>query len=235
MSRVSVLFELQQTDSKIDSHLNSIANLEKSLADTSTVDAVRQATAEAEGQLVTARSSLRELEADAAKQETHANELESKLYGGQVKGQKEMAAAQHEIETFRQRKKDTDDRSVEAMVALETAEAGFKAAKARQASIEAEWEKALGAYREELKRLQVELEVARGEREKRLKMVMPPDVPVYEKLRQQRQGVAVSEVMMGKLCSKCRVELPMAKQRDIKGGNTLVNCPSCGRILFHKF
>ena len=235
MSRVSVLFELQQTDSKLDATNTSISSIDLALSDTTAIENARQSTAEAEATLITARSSLKELEAAAASQEQHANDLEAKLYGGQIKGQKEMASAQQEITTFRQRKKETDDQSVEAMIGLETAESGFKGAKAKQAATEAEWQRAHAAFIEERARLDKELTSLRAERDKRGKAVTPADLPVYEKLRQQKGGVAVSEIMQGKICSKCRVELPMAKQREVKGGMTIVNCPSCGRILYHKF
>ncbi len=235
MSRVSALFDLQQTDSKIDSHTTTINSIAVALEDTSTIDAARVAVSQAETELVAARSALHELEAAAEKQAQHANKLEKDLYDGKIKGQKEMAAAQSEIVTFRQRKRETDDQSLEAMQGLEAAEAGLRAAKEKLAATEAEWQRATSAYREESARLQAELAPLHIEREKKLKMVMPPDLPLYDKLRQQKQGVAVSEVLYGKTCSKCRVELPLARQRDIKGGTNVVLCPSCGRILYHKF
>lgn len=234
MSRVSVLFDLQQTDSTIDSHNVTISSIDRNLSDTSAIEAARQAVSEAEGAFVTARSSLKELEATAQKQEQHANELEEKLYAGKIKGQKEMAAAQSEIETFRQRKKETDDQTVEAMVNLETADANFKAAKAKLAATEAEWEKATTAYRDERARHEAALLPLRADREKRLKVIMPTDIPIYEKLRSQKQGIAVAEVINGKICSRCRVEQPLARVRDVKSGMILVTCHSCGRILYYK-
>ncbi len=235
MSRVSVLFDLQQTDSKIDSHTATISSLEAALEDTSVIEQARVVVGEAESGLVAARSDLRELEATAQQQEEHANKLEKRLYDGQIKGQKEMTAAQNEIETFRRLKKETDDQSVEAMVSLESAEAAYKAAKDKLTATEAEWQRATTAYREEHARLQAEVAPLQTERQKKIKMVMPPDLALYEKLRQQKQGIAVSEVLYGKICSKCRVELPLVRQREIKGGSAVVTCPSCGRILYHKF
>lgn len=235
MSRISALFDLQQTDSRIDAINSRILYLEQLLADTARLDSARQAVDEAEAALVTARSRLKELEDAAQKQQQHANDLETKLYGGQIKGNKEMAAAQHEIETFRQRKKETDDQTVEAMVGLEEAEADFRAAKEKLAQTEKEGELGRADHLREKDQLEAELVALQSERATRLKMVMPEHLPVYEKLRQQKQGVAVAEVMYGKMCGKCRVELPLAKQREVKGGLNIVLCPSCGRILFHKF
>ncbi|MBN9388356.1 MAG: hypothetical protein J0I20_09920 [Chloroflexi bacterium] len=235
MSRVSALYDLQQIDSKIDANVSRTAFLNQLLSDTSPLDAARQTVSDAEAALVSARSQLKDLESTAQKQQQHANDLEKKLYGGQIKGNKEMAAAQQEIETFRQRKKETDDQTVEAMLTLEDAEANLKAARAKLTQTEKEVEQGSAGHRQELGQLQAELTGLQAQRVKDLRMVMPPDVPVYEKLRQQKQGVAVAEVIYGKMCGKCRVELPMAKQREVKGGTTLVTCPNCGRILYHKF
>lgn len=235
MSRVSALFDLQQIDSRIDASTARVLYLTQLLDDTTHLDNAHQHLSEAEAAFVTARSRLKELEDAAQKQQQHANDLEKKLYGGQIKGNKEMAAAQQEIENFRQRKKETDDQTVEAMMGLEEAEAGFKSAKEKLAQAEKEGEQGQVDHLRERDQLESEVAGLQAERAKRLKMVMPPDVPVYEKIRQQKQGVAVAEVMYGKMCGKCRVELPLAKQREIKGGNSIVLCPSCGRILFHKF
>lgn len=234
MSRIKNLFDLQQTDTKIDNLTASAASLETALNDTTALDEAKQNLAAAETALVNARNELKENEATAQKQQQHADDLEKKLYGGTIKGQKEMAAAQQEIETFRQRKKETDDKTVEAMLVVESAEAAFKEAKQHLAKVETEQVKATEAFRTELKRVYAELENLKAERDRKLKQVMPADVPVYERLRQSKQGVAVSELMLGKICTKCRVELPMAKQREVKSGMAMINCSSCGRILYYK-
>jgi predicted nucleic acid-binding Zn-ribbon protein len=234
MSRIEALYALQQADSEIDNHLAAIGQIEATLSNTSNIDAARQAAHEADTAFMAARSKLRDLEAASEESARHAVDLEKKLYGGQIKGVKEIGVAQHEIETFKQRRKDLDDQSVEAMIALEEAEAANKTAKAKLAEAEAEWEKSKAALNEEKARLEGELPGLRAEREKRTKAVMPPDLPVYEKLRSQKQGVAVALVQNGKLCGRCRVELPLTKQREVKSGMAIVNCPSCGRILYSK-
>jgi uncharacterized protein len=234
MSRVRALYDLQQIDSRIDGTNTSLTAIEEALKDTSTVDNARVAVGEAETALVTARNELKELEAKALKQKQHADDLEKKLYGGAIKGQKEMSAAQSEIETFRKLKNETDNTTVEAMVVVEDAEATFKTAKQSLADAQADYEKSTAALRQERDRLTSEMTPIQADRAKKLKMVMPPDVPVYEKLRQQKAGVAVVELLLGKTCAGCRVEIPMAKQRDVRGGTAIVNCPRCGRILYYK-
>lgn len=234
MSRVRALYGLQIVDSQIDAQLVLVSRAEAVLADTSSIDVPRQYLADVEAALSAIRSKQRDVEYESEKTAKHASDLENKLYGNQIKGVKEMAAAQQEIETFKQRHKELDDQTVEVMVLVEEAEASVKAAKAKLAEAEADKKKNDAASVEQKAQAAVELVKFRAQREQALKAVMPTDVSIYEKLRTQKQGVAVAEVLNGKLCGKCRVDQPTSKISIIKGGLQIVNCQSCGRILYWK-
>ncbi len=232
MNRVSALFDLQQVDSEIDARQISISQIDLALTNTTALDAAREEARKAENAFAAAKSKLRDLEIAAEDSERHAAELEKKLNAGKISGAKQISAAESEIANFRQRRTEIDDESLEAMTGLEQAEAANKAAKARLIEVQADWEKSIAALRKERARLEAELPGLRAQREQRVKIVMPPDVLVYEKLRGQKQGIAVAEVKNGKICGRCRVELPLNKQREVKSGMNIINCPSCGRILY---
>jgi predicted nucleic acid-binding Zn-ribbon protein len=53
----------------------------------------------------------------------------------------------------------------------------------------------------------------------------------YEKIRQQRRGVAVAEVLEN-ACRACGTTLTAALQQSARHASQLVYCPSCGRILY---
>ncbi len=234
MSRISALFALQQVDTAMDNLQNSLRHIENALADTTAVEAARQAGLEAEKTFLAARSKLRDLENSSEDTERHAADIEKKLYGGLIKGNKELQAAQHEVANFRQRHKELDDQVVEAMIVLEEVEAAYKTAKAKLVEFEAEWKKSLEALTQEKERLEGQLPGLKTNREQKLRGVMPPDVPLYEKLRTQKHGVAVAEILNGKMCGGCRVDLPLAKRSESRSGMNIVNCPGCGRILYIK-
>jgi predicted nucleic acid-binding Zn-ribbon protein len=232
MSRLKALYDLQQVDSSLDRINSNLASIEVTLADTSALDNTRAELEEAENTLRKARSKQKDLEFEALSSEKHATDLEGKLYGGQIKGVKEMQSAQHEITTFRERRKELEDKVVEAMLEVEEAETVLKTVREKVAQVQAEWEKNTSALRQEQERLQAEIPLQKTEREKALKNVISIDLTVYEKLRAQKQGKAVAEVMQAKICSACRVELPIAKQRELKSPMTITYCPRCGRILY---
>ena len=61
---------------------------------------------------------------------------------------------------------------------------------------------------------------------------IPPDIlALYEKLKKNKAGQAVSK-LEGRLCGVCRVELPVKELQDAKAGVRLVQCNSCRRIIY---
>ena len=61
---------------------------------------------------------------------------------------------------------------------------------------------------------------------------VPPDIlALYEKLKKNKSGQAVSK-LEGRLCGVCRVELPVKELQDAKAGVRLVQCNSCRRIIY---
>lgn len=232
MSRTQDLHALQLIDSKIDATNASLARIENDLNDTAILDAARQVFLDADTELKKARSTLRDLEFESENCAKHVADLEKKLYGGQIKGIKEMQSAEQEIETFKNRRKDLDDKSVEAMIAIEEAEEIQKNAKKKLTDTEVSREANCAGLKTERDKLLSELPVYKAERDKQALKIQQPDLALYERLRHQKQGIAVAEMLTSKMCGKCRVELPLAKQREVKIPGSMVICPSCGRILF---
>ncbi len=78
MSRISALFALQQVDTAMDNLQNSLRHIENALADTTAVEAARQAGLEAEKTFLAARAKLRDLENSSEDTERHAADVEKK-------------------------------------------------------------------------------------------------------------------------------------------------------------
>ena len=232
MSRIQALYVLQQIDSNIDAHNANLARIEVTLADNSMLENARQVLLQAESVLKKDRSVLRDLEFESENCAKHVKDLETKLYGGLIKGVKDMELAQQEIETFKNRRKDLDDKSVEAMIAVEEADGNVRASRKKLEEAEVSWNSNCVSLKENRIRLQQELPTLQAERERQAAKLIAADLVFYEKLRLQKQGIAVTELIMTKFCGKCRVELPLNKQREVKIPGALVICPSCGRVLY---
>lgn len=232
MARIHALFRLQEIDSQIDSQNNIINRADAVIADLSSVDEAKGHLTEKDSALKNVLSKQRDNQYESEKAKKHYEDLEKKLYGNQIKGAKEVDNAQKEIENFKKRHKELDDEGIELMLAVESAEDQVKTAKVKLGEVEA-LKKELDAKQLEQKAAAlIELERLNGLRGQALKAVMPPDVPIYEKLRSQKQGVAVAEILNGKICGKCRVEVPQSLRNNAKSGMQIINCQTCGRILY---
>jgi len=69
------------------------------------------------------------------------------------------------------------------------------------------------------------------EREAALGPIESTLLATYEYLRQQKRGVAVTEINDNS-CSSCGATLNAALQQNARSAKQLMNCPSCGRILY---
>jgi len=235
MTRPQNLFALQQMDNEIDNRLNNIARIDMTLNESEPVRHANQQIAEAEKALRTATSHQKDLQYSAEETTTHADTLEKRLYGGEIKGAKESEAAQTEIATFRARRKDLDDKLVAVMDLVTIRQTELQQAQAHLADVQAEMQETHAALHTEREKLESELPDLRAERDKRRQTIVTPDIILYDKLRDTKNGLAVVQVEnSAKICGKCRVDLPAAKIKDIKAGTAVVTCPSCGRILFFK-
>ncbi|MFA9404032.1 MAG: zinc ribbon domain-containing protein, partial [Anaerolineales bacterium] len=69
------------------------------------------------------------------------------------------------------------------------------------------------------------------EREAALSNISADDLKTYEKFRRRFDGIALALLASGN-CGVCGVDLARSKEQEIRGGNTLVYCDQCGRILY---
>jgi predicted nucleic acid-binding Zn-ribbon protein len=83
----------------------------------------------------------------------------------------------------------------------------------------------------EQSRLQSELNQTEQKREKLAKKVEQSMLQLYDTLRANKQGKAVARIEQGR-CQGCRIALPMSEIQRARIGEELVQCSSCGRILY---
>jgi len=235
MTRPQALFALQQVDTEIDNRLAKIAKIDVALNDNQALLEAQQHLAGVEKTLRAATSHQKDLEYQAQETTAHADQLEKRLYGGEINGAKESEKAQTEIATFRNRRKELDDKLLAATVAVEGHTQELQEAKEQVATIEAELKQTHAGLVVERQQLEDELPALRAERDKRRMAIVTPDMALYDKLRATKNGSVVAQVEnSGKICGKCRVDLPAGKIRDVKVLTSVITCPSCGRILFYK-
>ncbi len=195
-----------------------------------------QAVARAQTKLTLEHQHLEELRHQQRSAEWEIDDLgnkiaasEDKLYSGQMKNPKELANLEHEVEGLKTRRDQLEDKALEIIDQVELTEASVATMSNELEILEAEWhrqQQQLSTDMEQLKAIQSDL---KHKRQRLLAEIDSQPVEFYHELKKQKR-TAVAKVEQG-ICRGCRISLPTTELQRARG-DSLVQCSSCGRILF---
>lgn len=225
------LFDLQELDLEIERRKEALATVESQIGER---EALRQAKARLEEErhkLQELRKKLKDAEWEVEDTETKLRQVKEKLYGGKVRNPRELTSLQEEEKILQARLSQGEDKALELMSQGELAEQHLTSLRKELAAMEEEWQqkqKELSAQQAELKST---LEDLAGRRDSLRPSLTPSSLELYQSLRPTKQGKAVARVEQGR-CQGCRLSLSVTDMRRVRAGNEMVQCSSCGRILF---
>ena len=79
---------------------------------------------------------------------------------------------------------------------------------------------------------QKELEQLQSDRKQIIAKLKPLTYSAYERIRKKKNGLAAVEAVEGR-CSACQIALRPQFYQDLRKGDQLMLCESCGRILYY--
>ena len=176
----------------------------------------RQKKAEAEAQIVSDKADVDE----------------SKLYGGEVTGLKDLEALQHEIAMLRERQGSFEDVALEAMMDAEELQDRVAALERARTSID----EVITGLRREIAEAEAEIDAQLADvAAKRVEVtaaVAPELVAEYER-REPAFGASTVVRFDGSNCTGCPSSMPAMEVDRIKhlDGDVPVDCQECGRIV----
>lgn len=230
MLQIYPLFKLQQTDSRIallerqmgaaDGH----AEIEKKIR-------VRERKlAEAEAQHQSLRTRLKDTELRLASVESHAKDIEKKLYSGSTTNSKELGGFTQELGLLKKQKSDLEDEVLSLMEQAETIAAESEAVRGRLAKARHELdehrEKSVATRRD----VGAQLDDMKAKRSTQAAEIDGGLLARYEKLRQRKDGVAVARIENNS-CGECGTAVLESVRRHVQE-RQLELCSYCERILF---
>jgi predicted nucleic acid-binding Zn-ribbon protein len=174
---------------------------------------------------------LREAESQARGQQIKIEQSESSLYGGHVHNPKELQDLQNEIASLKRHLTTLEERQLNLMLEVESAQAALKTAEAALGGIQSRRGDEHRHLIEEQVTLSKTVERLQSERLAVVSDIASQPLEIYDQLRQQKRGIAVVEVA-DDACSACGTTLNAALQQSARSATQMSNCPSCGRILF---
>jgi len=223
------LYQLQEVELEIESNEQALAQIASQLGESQTV--VRART-----ELKLKQQHLEELKQQQHSAEWEVGDLvnkltpaEEKLYSGRIKNPKELTNLQHEVDGLRIRRSQLEDKALEIMDQVELSTASVATLSNELKTLEAEWHHQQQQLSANMEQLKATLSDLKHKRQLLSAKLNPQAIGFYQELKKQK-GRAVAKVEQG-ICHGCRILLPTTELQRARG-DSLVQCSSCGRILF---
>jgi predicted nucleic acid-binding Zn-ribbon protein len=141
-------------------------------------------------------------------------------------------AFQHEIEYCEKEIRKAEDKILDLMTASEPLENNVKAAEIALAQEKADVEREKDQARKRTAEDQQFLKQIVEERKQVAASIDAKLLANYERIRQKYKGIAIADGTEGR-CSACQMTLRPQHFQDLKRGDKLLACESCGRILYY--
>ncbi len=230
MSIAQTLYRLQKVDSRLQQIETRLQTIQAALESNPVLQNAQQNLQQAKRQSEDVQKQLRQAEEASADQKIKIEQIESSLYSGRIQNPKELQDLQNDLASLKRRLASLEDAQLEQMLALEEA-------RSQQAQAEAQWQKIRtlamtenAALHGEANTLQKEAENLQTQRSAITPTLQDSQISLYENLRQNRRGLAVSTLSEG-ACYACGARLTPGQAQSVRLATQLILCPSCGRIL----
>ena len=229
MTVTKQLYRLQEVDLEIESGKRALEQVTSQLGES-------QAVIETQKQLELEQKRLEESSRRQRSAEWEIDDIatklavaEEQLFSGRVKNPKELTNLQHEVEAFQARRDQLEEQALEIIDQVEQSEARVAEINSELETLKADWQRQQKQLTDEMERLRAALADLGTKRQLLIGEIDPPTFDFYQHLRKGK-GIAVARVEQG-ICRGCRISLPTTDLQQARGGK-LVQCSSCGRILF---
>jgi uncharacterized protein len=226
-----LVIQLQSLDQRITALDKEVAALPKHIAaiEKTLESHLRKLEAD-RAALVGNQKDRKKLEGDIQMQEQKISKLRDQMLG--AKTNEQYRAFQNEIEFAQNEIRKAEDRILELMSESEPLDQNVKKAEAalkeEKQAVEAEKTRA----RERTANDQKQLAELKAERAESVSKLPPATVREYERIRKKWNGVVIAEAVGGR-CSACQIVVRPQYMQDLKRGENLMPCESCGRFLYY--
>lgn len=223
--------QLQSLDQRIAALEKEVAALPKHIAAIERTLESHQRRLEADRAALAANlRDRKKLEGDIQMHEQKISKLRDQML--QAKTNEQYRAFQHEIEYLEKEIRAAEDRILELMSESEPLDAAVRKAevalKEEKQAVESEQKRA----RERTSADQTQIQQLRAERSETANKMPADTLSTYERIRKKWNGLAIAEATSGR-CAACQIMLRPQYFQDLKRGERLLTCESCGRILIY--
>ena len=226
-----LVIQLQSVDHRISALEKEVAALPKHIAVIEKALESHLRRLEADKAALSANQKDRKkMEGDIQMHEQKISKLKDQMLS--VKTNEQYRAFQNEIDFIQKEIRKAEDRVLELMAESELLEGNVKTAdaalKEEKKQVEAEKTRA----RERTAADQAQLDQLRAQREEAAAKLPPPALTTYDRVRKKWHGSVVGEAIGGR-CSACQIVIRPQYMQELKRGDQMMMCESCGRFLYY--
>ncbi len=228
---IHLVTKLQSLDTRIDELQKEISALPRHVAQIEKALESHSRHLEANHAALAANHNERKkLEGDIQSVQQKTSKLRDQMNG--AKTNEQYKAFQNEIAHFEKEVRKHEDRILDLMGEAEPLDANVKKAEAALATEKKQVEAEKKAVHDRTERDSAELAQLQSERKQAAGQLPPSTLQQYERQRKRGHGIGVAEVVDGR-CSACHIVLRPQLFEDVKHGDKLIQCESCGRVIYH--
>ncbi|HMF76062.1 MAG TPA: C4-type zinc ribbon domain-containing protein [Bryobacteraceae bacterium] len=229
LHELALALRLQALDRKIATLENEVATLPKHIAEIERRLESHKRKLEADRAALAANQRERKkLDGDVQLHQQKASKLREQMAG--AKTNEQYQAFQKEIAYIQGEIRKSEDKTLELMEQSEALEKNVKAAevelKKEQQQVEAEQARA----RERTAGSQKELAAEHAARKEVSQQLEPKFFTEYERVRKKTKNTPIADATEGR-CSACHISLRPQFFQDLRRGDKVMYCESCGRLL----
>ena len=231
MSSALGLYRLQQVDSQIDQIRARLDKIRETLENDVELRAAKDGVSASEAAHFLSVNEVKASDSEVTSQRTKIEQVEASLYSGTVKNPKELQDLQMEVASLKKHLATLEERELESMVRAEETEKKLSEANNKLQTVQSNLKEQNRDLTSESDALNKNLERLNSERNAVISNITQTLLSTYEKLRQQKKGIAVA-AMNDNSCSACGTTLTQSQHQNARSSGDLFNCPTCGRIIY---
>ena len=182
-------------------------------------------------ELEDAQESRRRLEGDLEQEQQRHQKFKNDLM--KATNEREYTTAVREIDVARKAISALETEVLKLMERIEKLDAQVAERSPEMESRRVEVDRQLKEWLAAADANQQRLETLRAERGAKMQSLSPDARATYERLSKMRSGFALAEAR-DYSCMACRMKIRPQVFADIRRGDTIITCESCGRILYFK-
>ncbi len=226
---LNLLVELQKIDEDIGELEHSKVYLPEMIANINNeIESLEKSLAETETTLLDAKKKQKQLELDIESDKEQLARFQKQMKV--IKTNKEYDALVAEIDTKKRQISDNEDEILKLMGIIEQATENLAAIKAKLEETRSSTAIHLQNLTAEMCTLEAKIENKQKERGGLIKSIDRRTLSMYERIRKGKGGMAVVKIRK-RACGGCFKQVPPQLVQEIRRGDKIFTCDSCGRIL----